>query len=131
MSNRNSTFIEPKMDVILIQGFRAETLIGIYEWERKSPQPIEIQAEIGMRGGNAGKSDEIDDTIDYGKVVLRMKEVLASHNFLLLEALAEHLAGIILNEFGSPWVSLSVAKVEAMTGVARLGVRIERSQPRG
>ncbi|HQT25096.1 MAG TPA: dihydroneopterin aldolase [Burkholderiales bacterium] len=119
------------MDVIFIQGFRAETLIGIYEWERKVPQPIEIEMEIGMKEGRAAESDEISDTIDYGKVVIRVREVLAGHNFLLLEALAEHLAEIVLLEFGSPWVRLSVAKMEAMASVARLGVRIERTQPLG
>ncbi|MBY0577900.1 MAG: dihydroneopterin aldolase [Burkholderiales bacterium] len=112
------------MDVIFIQAFRADTLIGIYDWERKIRQPVEIDIEIGIPG-NAG-SDEIADTIDYGRVVERIREVLSSHNFSLLEALAEHLAGIILVEFGSPWVRLSVAKIDAMSGVRRLGIRIER-----
>lgn len=126
MSKRNSTCSERKMDMIFIQGFRAETLIGIYEWERKIPQPIEIDMEMGIPRGRAAKSDHIGDTIDYGKVVERAREVLADHDYSLLEALAEHLAGIILEEFGSPWVKLSVAKLDAMNGVKRLGVRIER-----
>ncbi|MHB1301719.1 MAG: dihydroneopterin aldolase [Burkholderiales bacterium] len=52
--------------------------------------------------------------------------MLASHSFSLLESLAEHLAQIVLAEFGSPWVRLSVAKIDAMNGVKRLGVRMER-----
>lgn len=114
------------MDVIFIQAFRAETLIGIYDWERKIPQPIEIDMEMAIPDGRAAKSDKIGDTIDYGKVVLRVREVLADHRFALLETLAEHVAEIVLEEFGSPWVKLSVAKVDAMSGVKRLGVRIER-----
>ena len=126
MSNRNSTCIELKMDVIFIKAFRAETLIGIYEWEKKVPQPLEIDIEIGLPGKAELTSDDIADTIDYGKVVGRVREVLASHSFSLLESLAEHLAQIVLAEFGSPWVRLSVAKIDAMNGVKRLGVRMER-----
>ncbi|NNM82957.1 MAG: dihydroneopterin aldolase, partial [Burkholderiales bacterium] len=48
--------------------------------------------------------------------------------FALLETLAEHIAQMIMEEFGSPRVSLSVAKIDAMDGVKRLGVRIERSR---
>lgn len=116
------------MDVILIQGFRVETLIGIYDWERNVPQPLEIDMEIGLPGKDAPRTDEISDTIDYGKVVLRVKEVLKSRHFSLLETLAEHLAGIVLEEFGSPWVRLSVAKLDAMNGVKRLGIRMERTR---
>ena len=113
------------MDAIFIKEFRAETVIGIYEWERRVPQPIEIDMEIGIPEG-AGSGDEIAETVDYGKVVLRFREVLSDHDFLLLEALASHLAQIVLDEFGASWVRLSVAKIEAMSGVKRLGVRIER-----
>ena len=116
------------MDVIFIQAFRAETLIGIYDWEKNVPQPLEIDIEIGIHKSGAAKSDDIGDTIDYGRVVERIRGVLAAHNFSLLEALAEHLAEIILAEFGAPWVRLSVAKIDAMNGVKRLGVRIERDR---
>ena len=45
-----------------------------------------------------------------------------------LQALAEHIAHIILNEFGSPWVKLSVAKLGMLRGVKRVGVTIERGK---
>jgi dihydroneopterin aldolase len=128
MSNRNSTCSKRKMDVIFIQAFRADTVIGIYDWERKIPQPLEIDIEIGIPESAAGTSDAIGDTVDYGSVVERVREVLSSHGFSLLEALAEHLAQIVLAEFGAPWVRLSVAKIDAMNGVARLGIRIERTR---
>ena len=127
MAKRNFTCIESKMDVIFIQNFRAETLIGIYEWERRNPQPVEIDMEMGIPRGRAAESDHIGDTIDYGKVVERIREVLADHSFSLLEGLAEHLAEIALKEFSSPWTRISVAKIDAMNGVKRLGVRIERT----
>jgi dihydroneopterin aldolase len=42
--------------------------------------------------------------------------------------MADHLARTILERFGAPWVSLSIAKLEMIRGVRRLGVRIERGK---
>ena len=114
------------MDIIFIQDFRVETLIGIYEWERRVPQTIQIDLEIGNPGSRAASTDDIDDTIDYGAVVNRIEETLKQQHFLLLERLAEHIADIVLGEFKSPWVKVSVAKLQLLRGVKRLGVTIER-----
>jgi dihydroneopterin aldolase len=114
------------MDIIFIQDFRLETLIGIYEWERRVPQTIQIDIEIGNPGSRASSTDNIHDTIDYGAVVNRIEATLKQQHFLLLERLAEHIADIVLREFKSPWVRVSVAKLQLLRGVKRLGVTIER-----
>jgi len=114
------------MDIIFIHEFKVETLIGIYEWERKVPQTIQLDLEIGIPPAKVYQSDAIADTIDYGKVVARLRETLAEKHYSLLERLAEHLAQLIMNEFGAPWVKVSVAKLGLMRGIKRLGVTIER-----
>lgn len=119
-----------QMDVIFIEEFRIDTLVGVYEWERKVPQTIQFDIRIGIPGTDAAHSDELGDTIDYGEVVARIRDSLSVNHFLLLERLAEHVADIILGEFRAPWVGVSVAKLNLIRGVARLGVRIERSAVR-
>lgn len=114
------------MDIIFIEDFRVETLIGIYEWERRVPQTIQLDIEIGNPRSRAASTDKIEDTIDYGAVVSRIEETLKQQHFLLLERLAEHLASMILSEFKAPWVKVSVAKLQLLRGVKRLGVTIER-----
>ena len=113
------------MDIIFIQDFRVEILIGVYDWERSVPQTVQLDLEIGLPAREK-RSDKIGDTIDYAKVVARIKVTLANNHFLLVEALAEHIAQIILNEFRAPWVRASVTKLGALQGVKRLGVTIER-----
>ncbi|MET0217628.1 MAG: dihydroneopterin aldolase [Burkholderiales bacterium] len=124
--NRDFILRHGAMDIIFIQDFRVETLIGIYEWERRVPQTIQLDIEIGNPGSRAASTDAIEDTIDYGAVVNRIEETLHQQHFLLLERLAEHIANIILGEFGAPWVKVSVAKLQLLRGVKRLGVTIER-----
>lgn len=114
------------MDVIFLNEFRAETIIGIYPWEREVPQTIQLDLEIALPHSRAGLSDDVADTIDYGKVVERIQQTLAEKHFSLVEALAEYLAKLVMEEFGSPWVRISITKLGLIRGVKRLGITIER-----
>ncbi|MBB5019503.1 dihydroneopterin aldolase [Chitinivorax tropicus] len=116
------------MDIIFVHEVRIDTLIGVYEWERQAPQTLQLDLEIGLPQTVACQTDNINDTIDYGKVVERLRQTLAEQHFLLLEALAEHIAQLILSEFGAPWVRISVAKIGLLRGVKRVGVCIERGK---
>jgi 7,8-dihydroneopterin aldolase/epimerase/oxygenase len=115
------------MDIIFISDFRLDILIGIYDWEHKVPQTVQLDLEIGIPG-SAGNVKAISDTIDYAKVVGRIEESLHGKHFLLVEKLAEHVAQLLLKEFKAPWVKVSVTKLAPAKGVKRLGVTIERGQ---
>ena len=114
------------MDVIFLNEFRAETIIGIYPWEREVPQTIQLDLEIGLAHSRAGLSDDVADTIDYGLVVEHIHALLADKRFSLVEALAEHIAGMVMKDFGAPWIRVSVTKLGLIRGVKRLGITIER-----
>lgn len=114
------------MDTIYINDFRLTLLIGVYEWERRVPQTVQFDIELAIPPRRAPDSDAIADTIDYAHVVRRIEESLATTHFLLLERLAEHVATLIMGEFGSPWARVSVTKLGALRNVKRLGVTIER-----
>ena len=116
------------MDIIFIDDLRLSTLIGIYPREQAIPQTIEISLQIGTSTANAGNSDDIRDTIDYAVVVERLRSELASRHFKLLEKLAEYIAALLLDDFGAPWVRVSIAKIGVMRDVRRVGVIIERGE---
>ena len=114
------------MDIIFIDDLRVETLIGIYPREKAVPQTIEISLRIGSSTASAGASDDIRDTIDYAVVAERLRADLGAQHFNLLEKLAEHVATVLLEDFGAQWVQVSVVKLGMMRGVRRVGVVIER-----
>lgn len=114
------------MDIIFLHDFKAKTLIGIYPWERKVPQAIQLDLEIALPTSRACKTDKIEDALDYALVIKRINEILAEKHFSLLEALAEHIAQTILKEFKSPWIKVSIAKLGIIRGVKKLGICIER-----
>ena len=115
------------MDTIFISDFRVDILIGVYDWEQKVPQKVQFDLEIALPGRKS-PSDQLGDTIDYAAVVARIEASLAQNRFGLLENLAEHIAQLVMREFRSPWVKVSVTKLAALKNVKRLGVTIERGQ---
>jgi 7,8-dihydroneopterin aldolase/epimerase/oxygenase len=116
------------MDILFLRDFRLDLIIGIYEWERKTPQPVKLDLEIGLPHNKACDTDQVSDTIDYGAVASRVKEYLtnAPQPITLVEAVAEHVARIILSEFDAPWVKVSVTKFGIVRGIKELGITIER-----
>jgi 7,8-dihydroneopterin aldolase/epimerase/oxygenase len=116
------------MSQIFIHEFRVDAWVGIYEWEMLRPQTLELNIDIGLAEETAGKSDDIKDTIHYGTVVERIQKDLAGKRFNLLEALAEHLAHIIVDELGAAWTRISVAKLGHIRGVKKVGVLITRGK---
>lgn len=116
------------MDTIFIRELRAEAWIGIYEWEKLKPQTLDFNLEIGLDTHRAGESDNIRDTVDYGKVVERIHADLKEQHFKLLEAMAEHISQVILHDFKAQWVKISVAKIAHIRGVKMVGVTISRAR---
>lgn len=114
------------MDTIFVHELKAEILIGVYEWERRMPQALQVDLEIALPDSRACVSDDFADALDYAQVVKRVRETLAGRHFSLLEAAAEQIAQAILKDFGSPWVKVSVAKLFMIRGVKRIGVCVER-----
>lgn len=116
------------MDILFLRDFRLELIIGIYEWERKIPQPVRIDLEIGLPAQRAGETDDVRDTIDYGAVAHRIHDSLIHRPqpIALVEAVAEHVAALVREEFGAPWVRVSVTKFAIVRGVKELGIVIER-----
>ena len=98
------------MDTIFISELKVKTKLGVPAWERMVAQTIILEIEIGYDLAKAGKSDAISDTIDYGAVVARIQATLKEHSFQLVEALAEHVAQLILKEFKAESVKVKVAK---------------------
>ena len=117
------------MDTVFIRQLRLQAWIGLYRHEKVSPQTIEIDLEIALpAGGAVFKTRKVADTVDYGVVVERIRALLAKERFGLVENLAEHIADLILNDFKSPRVNVSVTKLGVLREAQRVGVTIERSR---
>lgn len=116
------------MDIIFLRELKIDTLIGVYEWEKRIPQTLQFDLEIALPNNRSGQSDDIVDALNYAEVVQHIQALLSEHHFNLLEALAEHIAQMLLRDFNAPWVKISVAKLNSIRGSRMVGISIERGK---
>jgi len=116
------------MDKIFIHALKTEAIIGIFDWERQVKQTVIVDIEIGVDVTKAALSDSIEDTLNYKRVAKRVLTFVEASKFHLVETLAEHVAMLILEDFGIAWVRLSLSKPGAIRSSRDVGVIIERGR---
>ncbi|MBQ0743530.1 MAG: dihydroneopterin aldolase [Pseudomonas sp.] len=115
------------MDQVFIKGLSVEAVIGVYDWERTILQPLVLDLEMSWDIRAAAAGDDLSATLDYAAVSTRVLEYVASTQFQLVEALAEHVAALVMQEFSVPWLRLRVTKPGAIEQASGgVGVLIER-----
>ncbi len=116
------------MDIVFLHEMKIDTVIGIWEWERKIRQTVVIDLEMAADIRKAAASDSVDDTLNYKLVAKRVQEFVGDSEFQLVETLAEKIAAIVNDEFAVPWVRVRVNKPGAIRGARDVGVVIERGE---
>jgi dihydroneopterin aldolase len=114
------------LDLVFIEGLDCQTVIGIHDSELHEPQRITIDVCAGVPRVPACDTDCIADTIDYGELRQRLHRLMQEHRVQLLEALAEQVARIAIDEFKAHWVRVRVVKPRKFGDTAAVGVMIER-----
>ena len=116
------------MDIIYISDLRIDTVIGIFDWERKIKQTVVLDIEMAGDCRKAAVNDDVEDTLNYKSVAKRLIEFVGNSEYQLVETLAERCAGVLMEEFRVPWVKLRVNKRGALRDARDVGVIIERGQ---
>ena len=122
------THFRQATDIVFIEALTIETVIGIYDWERKIRQKVVFDIEMAADIKAAADSDAIDNTLNYKAVAKRIIGFVEQSDFQLVETLAERVASIIQTEFGVRWLKLKLSKPGAVTGSSAVGVIIQRGQ---
>ena len=114
------------MDKVFIKDLEVEAVIGVYDWEREVRQLISINLEMNFNTKKAGRSDRIDDALNYKIISKCIIELTESSKSKLIESLAQKIAKTILSEFPISSVIVTVEKPGALRGSKSVGVTIKR-----
>jgi dihydroneopterin aldolase len=115
-------------DRILLEGMEFEGTHGVLPEEQQVPQPFEVDVEMALDLRAAGASDDLEQTIDYGRVFDVCREIVESTRFNLLEALAEAIAHELLTGFPAREVTVRIRKPRVKLGgrLRSAGIEIRR-----
>lgn len=115
-----------KMDIIFIRGLKCETTLGVYDWERVSLRPVLLDLEIGAASQESFEHDSTKGLMNYDSISKHLTEALKTLHYKTVERLAEHVAQVVLSEFHTPWVKVTVGKPGAVRNAAMVGVTLTR-----
>ncbi len=115
-------------DIVFLHDLTIETVIGIYDWERRIKQAVILDLDMATDVKKAASSDHIDDAMDYKAVAKRLIDYVSEAQFQLVETLAERVAEIVLTEFNVKWVRLRINKKGAVRYAGDVGIIIERGK---
>lgn len=114
------------MDEVFIKDLSVKGIIGVYESERKIPQRIIINIRMFTQTQKAGQTDNIEDCVDYGKVVNKIQSLIVNSAHYTVEALAEDIANLCLKHSIINKVIVKVEKPDIIQNASSVGVQIER-----
>ncbi len=117
------------MDRIFILELEARGVIGVYDWERQAPQRILVDVSLFTDIRRTAASDSLDDTsLDYSALANALQKSVEQSSRHTLEALAEDLAALCLEQPSVQRVQLRVVKPGAIPFSKGAGIEIERQR---
>lgn len=118
-----------RMDVIHIKRLEIFANHGVIPEENTLGQKFIISADLYKDLRKAGKSDDVEETVHYGKAAVLIKQISEKSVFRLIEKLAEEIADALLKNFPVEKVRVVIEKPWAPVRLPldTVAVEIERS----
>ncbi len=116
------------MDRIFISDLSVRCIIGVDEDERRERQDVLINLSLSADLSEAGRTDRFENAIDYRAIKKKIIGMVEDSSFYLVEALAEAIAGICLQQSGVIEAQVRVEKPAALRFARSVGVEITRKR---
>jgi FolB domain-containing protein len=117
------------VDRIRIEDLTCRCVIGVEDWERRERQEVLVSIALSADLAPAGRSDRIEDAPDYRALKKRVLVDAEASSFFLIEALAERVAAICLEDGRVREVEVRVEKPGALRFARTVAVEISRRRP--
>jgi dihydroneopterin aldolase/D-erythro-7,8-dihydroneopterin triphosphate epimerase len=115
-------------DQIQIKDLHLRTIIGINDEERRNRQDVLINVTLYADTRAAGRSDHIDDAVNYRTITKAIIAMVETSSFFLVEKMAAEIAGICLADPRVERARVRVEKPGALRFARSVGIEIERGR---
>jgi dihydroneopterin aldolase len=117
-------------DRIRISGIEVLATHGVLDTEKQTPQKFLIDVELTLDLREAGATDRLGETVDYGELSQRTHDFVASKSFDLIERIAHGVAGLAMEYPRVEAVEVTVHKPDAPIEVPFADVSVTVSRER-
>lgn len=118
-------------DRIVLTGLRVRGNHGVFSHEKRDGQDFIVDLTVWADLAEAGRSDDLADTLDYGALAQRAADVISGPSLDLIEAVAARIAEGVLADEAIEQVEVTVHKPSAPIPLdfADVAVTIRRGRP--
>ena len=113
---------------IFIRDLQTEMLVGIYDHEKKSAQPVVVNLEADVAAPQNWRDDTYEQVVCYETIVNAIRKIAASGHINLLETLAAHIADFCMQDSRIQSVTIRVEKTAVFADARSAGVEIRRGR---
>ncbi len=124
-----------KLDKLSLRGMRFDCIVGLFDFERNTPQPVELDVTLYFDTREAARQGKLVETVNYARLLGELRFVLMAGRFRLIESAAEALAAWMLMppsiDVPRPQVEevdVRISKLVALSGAAVPSLEIHRTR---
>jgi 7,8-dihydroneopterin aldolase/epimerase/oxygenase len=100
-------------DRLRVTGIEVQGHHGVFDFERRDGQRFLVDLELGLDTRRAAGTDELSETVDYGRLVSQVRDAVENDPVNLIERLAQRIADVCLADDRVLWTEVTVHKPEA------------------
>lgn len=122
------------LDRLSLRGMRFDCIVGLFDFERNTPQPVELDVTLHLNTREAARQGRLAATVDYSRLLGELRFILVASRFRLLESAAEAVAAWLLappsQDVARPQVEqvdVKLSKLVALSGAAVPSLEIHRA----
>ncbi|WP_051218303.1 dihydroneopterin aldolase [Nocardioides insulae] len=101
------------LDELAVTGIVCHGHHGVFDFEKREGQRFVVDLVLGVDTTAAARTDDLQDTVDYGSLVASVKGAVERDPVDLIETLAPRIADVCLLAIGVEWVRVTLHKPEA------------------
>ena len=114
---------------VFLRDMLLATHIGVYPHEHAAPQRVRVNVDLGVHDDPATDgSDRLDRVVNYERVAETVRRIAGAGHILLVETLAERIAGACLDDPRVATARVRVEKLDVFPDAAAAGVEVERAR---
>lgn len=124
-----------QLDRLSLRGMRFDCIVGLFDYERNTPQPLELDVTLHFDTREAARNGRLVQTVDYARLLGELRFILMASRFRLLESAAEAVAAWVLAapsaDVQRPQVEevdVRLSKLVALSGAAVPTLEIRRAR---
>ena len=117
----------PGLRRVFLRDMLLAARIGVHAHEQRGAQRIRVNIDLAVAEGVVGR-DDLSDVVDYERVAVAVRAIVAAGHVRLVETLAERIAAACLEDARVRWTRVRVEKLDVFPDAESAGVEIVRDR---